>query len=174
MWRSGGIRPDALSRQLPPSRPLFRGPLRLLLIMAIVFAIFVFLSPIVFEPRVEPPTKMELGSPSSMQVHIANQNVTPLTDIEYSCEVSKLTLASGTEVTDAKVLVRGTIRRLPGRQAIAEPCETAYVLNTPVGSAEYKVTLTYRMYPWRQFRTSVYRIAAQIAPNGRVTGWKLN
>jgi len=141
--------------------------------MALVFVIFVFISPLVFQPGIELPSNLQLGSPFSMQVRVANQNVTPLTDVEYSCEVSTLTLASGAEVTDARVLIRGTIRKIGGRQAVAEPCETAYVPNAPVKTAEYKLTLTYRMYPWPQRRTAIYHIAAEIESNGRVSGWRL-
>jgi hypothetical protein len=109
-----------------------------------------------------------------MAVQISNQNVTPLTDVEYSCEVSKLTLANGSAVTDAKVLVRGAIPKIQGRQAIRARCETAYIVNAPLKAAEYKLTLTYRTYPRPQHRTSVYRVAAQMNGNGQVTGWKLN
>ncbi len=142
--------------------------------MAVLFVTVVLILPIVTKPRVEPPTQLYLGSPFQMEVRIANQNLTPLTDVEYSCEVSKLTRANGTPVDDAQVLVRGTIRRIQGRQAIPAKCETAYVLNAPVKEAEYNLTLTYRMYPWPQHRTSVYHIAAEFEPNGRVTGWRLD
>jgi len=142
--------------------------------MAVVFVSVVFIFPIIFEPGVEPPAELQFGSPFSMAVQISNQNMTPLTDVEYSCEVSKLTLANGSAVTDAKVLIRGAIRRIRGRQAITARCETAYIVNAPLKAAEYKLTLTYRTYPWPQHRTRVYRIAAQINGNGQVTGWKLN
>ena len=142
--------------------------------MAVLFVTVVFILPIVFKPGVEPPTQLQFGSPFSMAVRISNQNVTPLTDVEYSCEISKLTLATGAEVTDAKVLIRGILRKIQGRQAITARCETAYIVNAPIKAAEYKLTLTYRMYPWPQHRTSVYSIAAQMDGNGRVTGWKLN
>jgi hypothetical protein len=142
--------------------------------MALLFVIVVFVFPIVFKPGVEPPTDLQFGTPFSMAVQISNQNVTPLTDVEYSCEISKLTLANGSPVTDAKVLVRGAIRKIPGRQAIRASCETAYIVNAPLKAAEYKLTLTYRPYPWPRQRTSVYRITAQINGNGQVTAWKLN
>jgi hypothetical protein len=142
--------------------------------MAVVFVTVVFIFPIIFRPGVEPPTDLEFGTPFSMAVQISNQNVTPLTDVEYSCEVSKLTLANGSAVSDAKVLVRGAIRKIQGRQAIRARCETAYLVNAPLQAMEYKLTLTYRTYPWPQHRTSVYRIAAQMNGNGQVTGWKLN
>ena len=65
-------------------------------------------------PRSEIPFP-QFGSPSSMAVQISNRNVTPLTDVEYSCEVSKLTLATGSAVRDAKVLIRGASRKIPAR-----------------------------------------------------------
>jgi hypothetical protein len=137
-----------------------------------VFVIVVFIFPIIFEPRIEPPAQVQFGSPFSTAVQISNQNVTPLTDVEYSCEVSNLTLADGSAVRDAKVLIRGAIRKIQGRQAITAHCESAYVVNAPLKAAEYKLTLTYRRYPWPQHRTSVYRIVAQINGDGQVTGWR--
>jgi hypothetical protein len=142
--------------------------------MALLFATVVFIFPIVFRPGVEPPTELQFGRPLSVAVQISNRNVTPLTDVEYSCVVSKLTMANGFAVTDAQVLVRGAIRKIQGRQAIAAHCETAYIVNAPLQAAEYKLTLAYRTYPWPQHRTSVYRIAAQLDGKGQVTGWKLN
>jgi hypothetical protein len=142
--------------------------------MAVLFVTVVFIFPIVFEPGVEPPTELQFGTPSSMAVQIANHNVTPLTDVEYRCEISRLTLANGSAVTDAKVLVRGAIRKIQGRQAIGARCETAYIVSAPIKAAEYKLTLTYRAYPWPQPRTSVYHIAAQTDGDGQVTGWKLH
>ena len=174
MWRSGGTKPEAVSPKLPVPRSRFHGPYRLMLSMAVLFVTVVFIFPITFKPGVEPPTDLQFGTPFSMAVQISNQNVTPLTDVEYSCEVSKLTMANGSAVTDAKVLVRGAIRKIQGRQAIRARCETAYIVNAPLKAAEYKLTLTYRTYPWPQHRTSVYRVAAQINGNGQVTGWKLN
>ncbi len=110
-----------------------------------------------------------------MVVRISNQNpFIPLTDVEYDCEIWKLTLATGAEVTDAYVLMRGARQEFDGRNAITARCETAYFVNAPLKAAEYRLTLTYRTYPWSQHRTSVFRIAAQIDGNGQVTGWELN
>jgi hypothetical protein len=142
--------------------------------MALLFATVVFIFPIVFKPGVEPPTDLQFGSPFSVAVRISNRNMTPLTDVEYSCVVSKLTLANGSAVTDAQVLVRGAIRKIEGRQAVGARCETAYIVNAPLQALEYKLTLTYRAYPWPQHRASVYRIAAQLNGNHQVAGWKLD
>jgi len=139
-----------------------------------VFLTVVFAFPVVFTPRVEPPAEVQFGSPFSVGVLISNQNVTPLTDVSYTCEVSALTLANGSAVSDAKVLTQGTIRKIQGRHAIAARCESAYVVSAPLKAAEYKLTLSYRAYPWPQHRTTVYRIAAQINGRGDVTGWRLN
>jgi hypothetical protein len=145
-----------------------------LAIVAAAFATVVFLFPLIFDPRVEVPAEVQFGSPFSMTVRISNQNVTPLTNVEYGCEASKLTLANGSAVTNAQILIRGTIGKIPGRRAIAARCESAYVVNAPLKAAEYRLTLTYRSYPWPRQRTKVYRIAAQIDGNGQVTGWRLN
>jgi hypothetical protein len=148
---------------------------RLLLMMAGLFVIVVFIFPIILTPGVEAPTQLPLGSALSMTVRISNRNpFTPLTDVEYGCEVWKLRLATGAEVTDANVLTRGILQTFDGRKAITAPCETAYVVEAPIQAAEYRLTLTYRTYPWPRYRTSVYRIAAQIDSDGHVTGWELN
>ena len=146
----------------------------MLFVMAMLFGTVVFMFPLIFQPGVEPPTELQFGSPFSIAIQISNHNVTPLTDVEYGCAVSKLTMADGSAVTGARVLVRGAIRKIQGRQAIRARCETAYIVNAPLKAAEYELTLTYRAYPWPQHRTSVYRIAAQLNANGQVTGWKLN
>lgn len=152
----------------------WRGLYRLLFIVAVLILVMVFVFPIIFKPVVEAPTKVQFGSPSSVQISISNHNLTPLTDIEYSCELSMLMLSNGTEVKDANVLIRGIIRKIPGRRATAARCETAYIVTGAIKKAEYKLTLTYRMYPWRQHRTSVFLITAQIDGQGRVAGWKVD
>jgi hypothetical protein len=173
MWRFGGIKPDSAPTQLGSPKSRFRGPYRLLVSAAGLFVTVVFIFPFVFRPGVEPPAPSPFASPFSILVQISNQNMTPLTDVEYSCEVSKLSLANGSIVGDAKVLVRGAIRKMPGRRAIAARCETASIPHTPLSALEYQLTLAYRMYPWPQRRTTVYRIAAELNGHGEVTGWKL-
>jgi len=122
---------------------------------------------------VEPITGSQFGAPFSMAVEISNQNLLPIKDVEYSCEVSRLTLANGSAMRDAKVLVRGAVRKMQGNHSITAHCETAYTGDAPVNAIEYKLTLTYRMYPWPQHRTSVYRIASRINGNGQAAGWRL-
>jgi len=136
------------------------------------FVTVILILPLVLTPGVEPS---QFGNSLSMTVRISNHNpFMPLTDVEYTCEVWHVMLATGDEVTDANVLSRGSLQKFDGRQAITAPCETAYIVNAPIKAAEYRLTLTYRTYPWLQHRTSVYHIAAQIDGSGRVTGWALN
>jgi hypothetical protein len=152
----------------------FRGPYRVLVSLAVLFSGLVFIFPLVFRPRVDAPADLPFGTASSISVQISNQNFTPLDDVEYSCEVSKLTLANGSAVLNAKVLTRGVIRKISGRKAVAVHCESAYIVTFPLKAAEYSLTLRYRTYPWPKLHSSVYRIAAQINSNGQVTGWRSN
>jgi len=168
------MKPESSSPQLPAPKSRFRRLYRVLLGGVVVLVTVVFIFPLIFEPGVEPPAEVQYGTPSSIPVLISNHDVTPLMDVEYSCEISQLILANGSPITDAKVLVRGTVRKISGRHAMMVRCETAYIVTAPVKAAEYKLTLAYRTYPWRKRRTSVYRIAAQINGSGEVTGWKSN
>ena len=172
MWKSGSIKPGSVSPKLPAPGSRFRGPYQLLFGLAVLFITVVFVFPAIFKPGVE-PAESQFGSPFSMAVQISNQSLTPLKDVEYSCEVARLTLADGSAVEGAKVLVRGTIRKIQGSREVTAHCETAYVANAPVHAIEYKLTLTYSTFPWPQRRTSVYRIATQINSNGQVAGWKV-
>ena len=140
--------------------------------MAVLFVFVVLIFPVLFRPGVDPPAEVQYGSPFSVGVQISNQNVTPLTDVAYTCEISNLTLADGSILGNAKVLTRGSIRRIRGRQGVPARCEMAYIQNAPLKAAEYQLTLKYRAYPWPQLRTAVYRIAAKVNGEGQVTGWK--
>lgn len=170
----GASSPNLVSPRLPAPRSDFSRTHRLLLMLAGFFVIVILILPLVLTPGVE-PGQLPFENSLSMTVRISNRNpFMPLTDVEYSCEVWNVTLATGDEVTDANVLSRGSLQKFDGRQEITARCETAYLANTPIKSAEYRLTLTYRTYPWLQPRTSVYHIAAQIDGSGRVTGWALN
>lgn len=158
----------------PPTWSRFRGFFRLLLILTVLAVIVLVIFPIIFELRIEAPTALQFGSPSTLAFQISNPNLTPLTDVAYTCEVSKLTLGNGSEDEKAKAIIRGSIRKIQGRRAVAGRCETGEVVTSPIKAAEYKVTMTYRTYPWRHQRTGVYRISAQVNGNGVVTGWKVN
>jgi hypothetical protein len=166
------MKPGSKSPDAPATRSRFRGPFGLLLGMAVLFVSVVLILPILFRPGVDAPADVEFGSPFSVGVQISNQNVTPLTDVAYTCEVSNLTLADGSIVGNVKVLTRGSIRRIRGRQGVPARCEMAYIQNAPLKAAEYQLTLKYRAYPWPQLRTAVYRIAAKVNGEGQVTGWK--
>jgi hypothetical protein len=158
---------------VPPAESRFRRFVPLLLsIAAVAIAVFL-LFPLIFPPRVDVAGSVQFASPSSMIVQISNQNLTPLTDIEYTCEVLKITLANGSAVNNAKVLTRGVIRRLPARRAVIVRCESAYILGTPIKAAEYQLTIKYRTTPVPHESTSVYRIDAIVNNKGDVTGWKL-
>ncbi len=174
MWKSGGVKTESVSTNVPIVRSRLRARYRILIIMAVLFVTVAFVFPLVFRPRLEPPAELQFGSAFSVVVPIANHNMTPLTDVEYTCEISKLTLADGSAVTDARVLTRGAIPKIPGRKAVAAHCGIAYIVTHPLKAAEYKLTLTYRAYPWHQLRTSVYYIDARIDGKGQVTGWKAN
>ena len=168
------MKPDSKSPDVPATRSRLHGRYRLLLGVAALFVTGVLILPIVSRPAVEPPADVQFGSPSSVAVQISNKNVTPLTDVAYTCEISNLTLADGSIVGNVKVVTRGSIRRIRGRQGVPANCEMAYIANTPLKAAEYQPTLKYRAYPWPQLRTAVYRIAAKLDGQGHVTGWKSN
>lgn len=177
MWKSGGTKKSepALPAGLPAPEPLpaRRGPLRLLLVMVVLALTVVVIFPAVFTPKVEPPTEVMVGGPFATKVQVSNQNVTPLKDVEYSCEGTKLTMSNGIELADAKMLVRGMIRKIPGRTAVMANCESSYVVNAPLRAVEYKLTLMYKAFPWPQLRTAVFRIAAQVDGKGQVTKWNV-
>ena len=158
-----------------PAKPAswFRGLLRLGLILAIVTAIVEFGFPLIFGVQVDVPAALPFASASAMTFRISNQGLTPLTDVEYSCEVATLIRANGSAITDANVLNRGSIRKLAARRAAAGRCQTGYLIAAPLKTVEYRVTVNYRAYPWNRRRTSVFRIAAQFNGKGEVTGWTL-
>jgi hypothetical protein len=172
MWRSGGIKRGSAPPERPATRSRFRGPYRILLTMALLFVAVVFVFPVVFGPGVEPPTDLQFGNPSAVAVQISNQNLTPFMDVDYTCELAKLILADGSAATDAKVLIRGVIRKMEGRRAAIVRCEAAYIVTAPVQAVEYKLTIQYRPYPWRLRRCGVYKNVALINGNGQITGWK--
>ena len=157
----------------PRARSRFRSAFRLILALAVLAIVAIFVFPLVFGPRIDVPADLEFGNPSSVQVQISNQNLTPLLDVEYRCELSKLSLANGSAVPNEKVLVRGSIRKIDGRSAAAARCQAAYLVTSPLQSAEYRITITYHAYPWHRQRTSVYPIVAKVNAKGDVVGWKL-
>ena len=174
MWRSGGVGRVSASAEVPRETSRFRARLTLLLTIGVLFLIVVFIFPLIFQLRIDVPANVQFGSASSMMFEIANQNLTPLTNVEYSCEVSNLILLNGSTVKDANVLSRGSFRKIGARRGAAGRCQTAYLLTAPLKAMEYKLTITYRTYPWPQERTRAARITAQLNGKGEVTGWKLD
>ncbi len=172
MWRSSGIHQSS-APQKTSARPGLRVLLRVFLTLAVVALIVVFLFPVLFEPHIDVPAHLQFASPSGMMFQISNQNLTPLTNLEYTCEVSKVILANGSALADANVLSRGNVRKIAGRRAVAGRCQTGTIVTAPVKTVEYKLTLTYRAYPWPQLRRHVSQISADINAKGEVTGWKL-
>ncbi len=171
MWRSGGTKSHTLAPR-PASR--LRARLSLALTVAIVFLIVVFLFPVIFELRIDVPSQVQFGSPSSVMFEIANQNLTPLTNVEYTCEISTLITANGPAANAPSVLSRGRFPRIASRQGVRGQCQTGYLVSAPVKTVEYRLTVTYRASPWPQLRTRVARISAQVNGKGEVTGWKAN
>ena len=174
MSRSRRSKAEPVSPDSSAPRSLFRPLYRLLLSILVFAVVMVFVFPIIFGPRIDVPADVQFASPSSLTVQISNQDLTPLTDVEYGCKVSKLTLASGSEITDASVLNRGIIRKIPGRRAVTARCQTAYLVTAPLKTAEYTLTITYRAYPWPRQRTRVFRIAARFDRNHQLTAWKVD
>lgn len=171
MWRSGGLKSDPVA---PRSVSRLRARLLLGITLAIVFLIVVFLFPVIFELRIDVPSQVQFGSPSSVMFEIANQNLTPLTNVEYTCEVSTLITANAGPVRATPVLSRGRFPRIASRQGVRGQCQTGYLVTAPVKTVEYRLTVTYRASPWPQLRTRIARIAAQLNGKGEVTGWKVN
>ena len=141
--------------------------------VAVFTAVVIFALPLVFMPRIRVPTGLQYATPSSMEFRIENQNFTPLTDVDYVCQISKLTVANGSTLEGATAVIRGRIRKIPGRRSVLGRCETGSIVAAPIKSAEYKLTVNYKAYPWPQQRTVVHQIDAEVSGKGEVTGWKL-
>ncbi len=127
--------------------------------------------PLLFGPGVEDPSTRFPDNPFSLEVKISNENLTPLTNLEYYCEPVQIELANGVKIPDVKVVNQGRITRFRGRKAITVRCETAYIIDAPIKNAEFKLALKYRTYPWPSDRTSEYRFAAVVDASGHVTKW---
>jgi hypothetical protein len=155
--------PSSPRRGFPIYRVLVSG----VLVVAVILGVF----PLVFGPSIDTPYTILPANPLPLNVRISNQNFTPLNRIEYTCEPVKVVLASGVEAKDISVVSRGIIRRIGGRGAVAARCETAYVIDAPLKSAEYRFTLKYRPFPWTQERSIEAHIVATIDAQGHVTGW---
>ena len=172
MWGTGCVKRATVSAEVPGAPSRWRARLTLLLTLAAVFLVVVFLFPIIFELRIDVPSHVQFASASSMGFEISNPNLTPVTNAEYSCEVSNLILLNGSAVKDANVLNRGNFRKIGARRGVAGRCQTAYIVTAPLKTVEYKLTITYRTYPWPRMRTQTARISAQLNGKGEVTGWQ--
>jgi hypothetical protein len=151
------------------SRRLFPLLLSIAVVAVAVFVVF----PLVFPPRVDVAGSLQFASPSSMVVQISNQNLTQVDDIQYTCEVLKITLANGSPVNNARVVTRGVIRKLSARHAVTVRCESAYIIGSAIKSVEYQLSIKYRTTPVPHEGANVYRIDAIVNNKGEVTGWKL-
>jgi hypothetical protein len=147
---------------------------RLVKVLAFVglflFAVFVIF-PIAFGPGVEDPVSRFPGNPFYLEVKISNENLTPLTNVQYTCQAENVELQSGVKPSDVRVLNQGQIRKFQGRRATTIRCETAYIIDVPVKSAEFHLTLKYTAYPWRIDRAADYRFAAAVDAKGQITKW---
>ena len=148
-----------------------RGVYRALMMLAAFFVALTVIFPLAFGPGVDLPYPILPGNPTALTVQISNQNLTPLTNIEYTCALDQLDLTSGVHVSDATMVIRGHIMKLDGRKAINAECQTVYPVNAPIKDAAYKLTLNYRVYPWSKDYTKEYRLAAVVDAEGHVTKW---
>lgn len=157
----------------PGPRPSLRGqaPYKVLLLVIAVLVAALLSFPWIFGPRVEIQPSPYPGNPFSLSLSIANQNLTPFTDLEYTCTSENIEPAGEPLAHDPQAVHRGRRLRLPARTAMAAICDTAYFITAPLKSARYRLTLHYRAFPWRQIRTSEHYFRAQLDGNGHVTGW---
>lgn len=139
--------------------------------LATFFVVVLLIFPVVFGPSIDLPYPLLTGNPMTLTVKISNENLTPFTNFEYTCELEQLELASGVRVTDATVVNKGHIVKFDGRKAINARCETAYLVNAPIKNADYKLMLNYRVYPWTKDYTKVFRLAAVVDARGQVSRW---
>ena len=174
MAKSAGIPRSPLPAGVADPRSRWRTRVTLLLSIILVFLVVVFIFPVAFPLRIDVPAKVQFGNASSVMFQISNQNLTPLTNVEYKCAVSQLTLASGSPVKDVATLSQGYISKIGGRHGVTGRCQTAYFVPAPLKTAEYQLTVTYRPYPWPRPRTQVVRISALLDAKGELTGWKVD
>jgi hypothetical protein len=149
-----------------------RARLIKMLAFAATFAVAILVVfPLLFGPSVDKPVFRFPDNPFWLEVRISNENLTPLTNVEYDCTATDVELANGTKLPDVAVVNQGHIRRIQGRKAITARCETSYIINAPVKRAEFKLTLKYRSYPWPNQHSEEYRFVATLDDKGHVTGW---
>lgn len=172
MAKSAGIPRTARPAGVPDARSRWRTRVSVLVSIIAVFLVVVFIFPVAFPLRVDVPAQVQFGNASSVMFQISNQNLTPLTNVEYRCTVAQLTPASGPPAKDVNTLSQGYIPKIGGRHAVAGRCQTAYFVPAPLKTAQYQLTVSYRPYPWPRRRTQVVRISALLDAKGELTGWK--
>lgn len=172
MWRSGGAQRVSAPVQRTGSR--FRARLSLWLTLVVAFLVVVFVFPLIFQLRIDVPANVQFGTASAVSFEVENQNLTPLTNITYSCRLSKLETLDGSPVEQPGVLSRGNIKKIGARHGVRGRCEAGFIVTVPVKTVEYQLTITYQAYPWPQQRTRLARISAQTNAKGEVTGWKVD
>ena len=104
------------------------NPYRVLLLLIALLAGFLVGFPLIFGPRVEILPSPYPGNPFSLSLGIANQNVTPFSDIAYSCAAEHVEPASGSLAHDPKAVREGLRKRLAGRAEMVARCDTAYFI----------------------------------------------
>jgi hypothetical protein len=174
MGKSAGVPRTSLPAGIPDPRLRWRTRVLLLASIIVVFLVVVFVFPAVFPLRIDVPAHVQFGNASSMMFQISNQNLTPLTNVEYSCAVAQLTLADGSPAKNVNTLSQGFIPKIGGRHGVTGRCQTGYFVPGPLKTAAYQLTVTYRPYPWPRRRTQVVRISAVLDGKGELTGWKLD
>jgi hypothetical protein len=174
MGKSAGIPRTSLPAGFPDARSRWRTRVSVLVSILAVFLVVIFVFPVAFPLRIDVPAQVQFGNPSSLMFQISNQNLTPLTNIEYRCAVAQLTLANGSPVKDVNTLSQGYIPRIGGRHGVTGRCQTAYFVPGPLKTAAYELTVTYRPYPWPKRRTQVVRISALLDGKGELAGWKVD
>jgi hypothetical protein len=148
-----------------------RSPYPMLLVLIALLAGTLLILPRVYGPRVDILPSPYPGNPFSLSLSIANQNLTPFTDVQYSCGGEHIEPAGEPLAHDPRVVNQGRRLRLAGRTAMVARCDTAFMIAAPLKSAEYKLTIRYRAFPWPQTFTRQRDFAAQLDGSGQVTGW---
>jgi len=154
-----------------PSSAVTRSPYKTLVILIVVLAAVLVALPWIFGPRIELLPSPYPGNPLALTLSIANQNLTPFTDIDYVCTAENVEAASGAFDHDPKAVHAGRRLRLAGRAAMAAKCDMAYFITVPLKGAGYKFTMQYRIFPWRSVRAAEYHFGARLDDAGHVTGW---
>jgi len=154
-----------------PHPPDAGNPYRFLVAIIAVLAVVLVTLPWIFGPRVDILPSPYPGNPFALTLSIANQNLTPFTDIDYMCAGERVESAGVALAHDPKAVREGRRLRLAGRAAMVAHCDMAYFIAQPLKGAGYKLTIQYRIFPWRSVRMSEFHFGATLDGTGHVTGW---